>query len=466
MSREHFLSGLELDELATGVPPTPEQKAILDASPELREQLKVRKQGFDAWPDLDERRSLASLRTGLSQMPDPPQGFWRRAFLPVDWADPRDRRWALVWTRLGSGLVGATAGVLVAAVFLGFFDRSAPVPSGSSTVVSEAAKSAPEPALAKIPIRALRLADGSTVDADPESKVVVEQVAEKAVAVRLDEGRARFAVTPNKERTFEVRVGKLIVQVLGTNFVVNRGERGVGVRVIEGLVQVKWPGGLRALGAQEETEVSYDEINNVAKIAPLEAPQSFLRSEQTKKRAKARKSRAKMRQQSTDSVQGSGSGGQQTSSSETWQSLVRQGQHYAAYEALRDTEHRVSNTVGELLLAADAARFSGHTADAVRYLQKILDEHGTDKNAALAAFTLGMMYLRNLKNPKKAVDLFQRVRALEPDGPLAGDALAREVQTWTQLGEATKARALAEEYLRKYPSGPRSKSVKHFGGIP
>jgi RNA polymerase sigma factor (sigma-70 family) len=54
---------------------------------------------------------------------------------------------------------------------------------------------------------------------------------------------------------------------------------------------------------------------------------------------------------------------------------------------------------------------------------------------------------------------------LAPDGPLAEDALAREVEAWSRCGEVEIARARATTYSQRYPRGRRAQMVRRFGGL-
>ena len=126
---------------------------------------------------------------------------------------------------------------------------------------------------------------------------------------------------------------------------------------------------------------------------------------------------------------------------------------------------RLISDAAELMLAADAARYSGHPAEAAKYLQAVIDKHATNSRAPLAAYTLGGMYLRTLKDPPRAAELFAKARALAPNGALAADALAREVEARFRAGDPARARTLAEEYLSRYPNGSAKRAVKRHGGI-
>lgn len=159
----------------------------------------------------------------------------------------------------------------------------------------------------------------------------------------------------------------------------------------------------------------------------------------------------------------------------TWQQLAHDGQfekaYSVAYGASESAGHQTPPTplgAGELLLLADVARLSHHPADAVSPLTRLLSNHATDPRAPLAAFTLGRVLLDDLGRPREAADAFRRVQTLElqgPDGPLAQDALAREVEAWSRAGEPQRAKERAQEYVRHYPTGRRLRSVRHYGEL-
>ena len=115
--------------------------------------------------------------------------------------------------------------------------------------------------------------------------------------------------------------------------------------------------------------------------------------------------------------------------------------------------------VASLLESADGARANGHPEDALAPLRKIIAEHANDSRAGLAAFTLGRV-LSEMNRSKEAADAFAVARA--HGGPMAADALGREVVARSRAGEASRASELADEYLRLYPRGDRAREVERF----
>ena len=114
------------------------------------------------------------------------------------------------------------------------------------------------------------------------------------------------------------------------------------------------------------------------------------------------------------------------------------------------------------MLAADAARLSGHPEQAVGYLRRVSTEHSSDSRAPLAAFTLGRLLLSQLGRPGEAAEAFALARRLRPAGSLSEDALAREAEARQRAGSGSRARALASEYLTSYPRGKHHSTMQRL----
>jgi hypothetical protein len=117
--------------------------------------------------------------------------------------------------------------------------------------------------------------------------------------------------------------------------------------------------------------------------------------------------------------------------------------------------------VAPLLRAADDARAAGHPESALDPLRRVIAEHPSDSRAGLAAFTLGRV-LDELDRPKEAADAFAIARA--HGGPMAADALGREVVARSRAGDQQRALELGNEYLQLYPRGDRAREVLRVTG--
>lgn len=96
-------------------------------------------------------------------------------------------------------------------------------------------------------IRAVRLADGSVVTLDTDSRIAVRFEGPRR-EVTLLSGRARFAVAHDAARPFVVIAGERAVVATGTLFDVRIRPSGLEVTLIEGGVDLQWTGAPSAGG--------------------------------------------------------------------------------------------------------------------------------------------------------------------------------------------------------------------------
>jgi transmembrane sensor len=241
----------------------------------------------------------------------------------------------------------------------------------------------------------------------------------------LRAGGARFSVPHDPDHPFVVAAGDVTIEDLGTTFTVRylSADR-LKIAVEEGRVRV------RAVGT--DTEVPAGATLEVPVSPAVEGPRTESRPAGV--------------------------------AASSWRPLAERGQYEEARRALRKAgPSAVRDDTADLLLAADAARLSGHPAEAVPYLERVLRGHARDPRTGLAAFTLGRVLLDELGRPSEAVDAFALARS--SGGPLAEDALAREVEALSRAGDVTRSRELALLYRRLYPNGRRAKAVSRFGGL-
>jgi hypothetical protein len=241
----------------------------------------------------------------------------------------------------------------------------------------------------------------------------------------LRTGGARFTAPHDAEHPFVVVARDVVVEDIGTTFTVQylTGDR-LEIAVEQGRVKVRAHG--------EETEI--------AAGARLEVPVLPAAPEEP------------------NHVQASGP------AVSSWRPLAEKGQYDEAHSALKKAgPNAVRDETGDLLLAADVARLGGYPAEAVPYLERVVRAHARDPRSGLASFTLGRVLLDELGRPGEAAEAFARARAA--GGPLAEDALAREVEAASRAGDVTRSRELARQYQTLYPKGRRAKAVSRFGGL-
>jgi transmembrane sensor len=268
---------------------------------------------------------------------------------------------------------------------------------------------------------AVRLRDGSiALPLEAGSTLALVREAPERVELSLGRGRARFDVVPKPERAFLVSAGDVTVTVLGTAFTVERVADRVGVTVERGTVRVDWKVGTRLLRKGES-----------GWFPPLlveGAPAAVSKDEGAPPRPRLA------------------------------------AKHDPEPRHLAGREAPVETAEG-LLAQADAERLAGRPERGATLLRRLLRDHGRDKRAPLAAFTLGRLLLIELDRPREAAAAFAEVRVLAPGGSFAEDALAREVEAWQRVGDVGKMRARAREYVQLYPDGRRVDTVRILGEI-
>ena len=246
---------------------------------------------------------------------------------------------------------------------------------------------------------------------------------------RIQEGSVRFETFAPSDQQLIVQVGDVVIEDIGTIFVVEAVETDrARVTVEEGIVVVRWPGGTQHITAPNE-----------GVFPPL------LNSTTGKNARRDLRIAAERARKST------------------WRTHARAGRYAAALQLIDEDESRVRAKVDDWLLAADVMRRTAQPARAVRYLEQIVEHHPGDDRVSLAAFTMGRVFLDELGRPRQAARAFAAAGARS--GPLAEEACVREVEAWHKAGEPEAARQAALLYLERFPKGPSARRVQVLGGI-
>ena len=275
------------------------------------------------------------------------------------------------------------------------------------------------------------------------------------IQLRLETGAARFEVVPNLKRRFAVAAGAVQVLVVGTAFDVERSGDRVRVAVSHGKVRVRSTAGEAFVQAGESRW--FDQAGAPAAEAAVAANRSRAA---TPAGAKARALHASRSAQEESAVPSA----REELPRLDWRTLNDSGDYVRAYELLVQGAH-VDDDAEALMDAADAARLSNHPEAAAKYLGRVLANHRASAATPLAAFTLGRVLLERLARPSEAAEAFAVARELAPQGSLAQDALAREVEAWSKAGRSEEAYRRAHQFLQLYPQSRRAPAVKQYGGL-
>jgi transmembrane sensor len=290
--------------------------------------------------------------------------------------------------------------------------------------------------------------DGSKVALSVETCLETLENDGHALMMLLRTGAAAFDVRPNGPRRWSIECGLATVEVVGTRFSIERAPSLVRVNVEHGIVLVRsdrLPDRVQRLTDGQSVEIG---------DGPLIPPPPPAASSPQPTGADA-------------ATYGTSSVGKRSPDppAADWRALAQSGAYAQAYVALGSAGLRSvlqSGAVTDLLTVADIARSSGHPAEAVAPLVRVVEEHPDDARAPLAAFTLGRLELDTLGDPARAAESFRRAIALGIPKTLLEDAYARLVEARARAGQRDAAREAAADYGRRFPGGRRAGAVARW----
>ncbi|MEM7675263.1 MAG: FecR domain-containing protein, partial [Myxococcota bacterium] len=330
-------------------------------------------------------------------------------------------------------VLGAAAAVSIAAliaVFV-FTDRAQKVKSdpadGQRLTVESYVQRTEEPIASP---QLIHFPDGSSATLlTSHTELRMESVSDASLELTMSAGEARFDVKPNPGRLFRVRSAGLRIEVLGTSFTVRTDRHQTSVSVHEGRVAVHQADRRNIL--TEGMSLKFDHALAPEAKTPPSVESSSPAPSAPVAPAAPRRQRRRDRPRSTKPAPS----------------------RKLSFEARREEIRR-------LLAAADVDRFRGQPEEAVRKLQQIVRRYASHPQAVPAAFMLGRVLRRELGAPRQAADAFANAYRLDPEGTLADDALANEVECWAAVGQARKARERAKVYVQRFPGGRNGDRVR------
>ncbi|MBC8131535.1 MAG: FecR domain-containing protein [Deltaproteobacteria bacterium] len=394
----------------------------------------------------------------------------------------------------GRRLIGVTAVAAFAVLALMLvrgFGRSQPERESERRIsfvvfADGASKAAGDPAvgdtLAKRPTRLptrVAFSDGSEVVLQPGARGTVVATTTRGARVRLDEGRARFAVTHRPQADWSVDVGPFVVLVHGTVFDLDWAKHSgtFVVDLIAGAITVKgpMPGGQVTLTAgQRLTAAASTGRSQIGQIGPigygLETPSDSGPQIDPALPDLANTSPVKRspRHRHADPGRAAPKGGQLESASAasrlgriaevaaTWEARVATGAFQSVVadaDAMGVGRCLAYAPVGALGALADAARYVRRTDLARRAFLAERSRFGGTVAAHDAAFLIGRLAEDASGNTREALLWYDRYLEEGERGTYASEALGRKMLALDRLGQDADARSTAETYLETYPHG-------------
>ncbi len=305
--------------------------------------------------------------------------------------------------------------------------------------------------------REFALSDGSSIRLGANAHVEPLQSSGDTFSAIVRQGHADFDVRPGGPRRWVIECGLATVEVVGTTFACELAPGRLRVLVQRGVVLVRGervPDRARRLAAGESLEIS-EELqdrppDSTGTGDPLALPENLVASSPTgTERAVGGPVREKDKARTTGPS--------------TWRVLAQRGRNDEAFATLgAEGVRRESRRLGvdDLLALADVARLSGHPAEAVLPLERILAEFTQDAQAPLAAFALGRLQLDSLGHAQAAVSAFRKALDLGIPRSLREDVRARLVEAYARSGDAGAAQHAADAYFGEFPDGRYTRAIQ------
>lgn len=327
----------------------------------------------------------------------------------------------------------------------------------------------------------IKLADASEIRLDKGASVEPLLSSGSRFELLLRHGSAEFSVTPRGPRRWVIEAGFATVEVVGTVFRVERKADRVNVSVSRGTVLVRGegvpdrvqrltaghsisvgrsaataavPAGEPIVTPTERSEAATVEVGAITFGAA--APEATAEMVVTEHEVAAAAEQALPRRAPP---------GRQEA---PWHKHLTRGEFDTAYTTLGQTgllrEVQRTEDPQRLLELADVARLSGHPVESVKPLDRLLSLHPESPHAGIAAFTLGRVYLDQLKQPAQAAKAFEQAITLHPPHALLADCHVRLVEAYARAGDLDSAERAASRYRTLFPAGRQLTDLSRWTG--
>jgi len=304
----------------------------------------------------------------------------------------------------------------------------------------------------------IALSDGSHIRLLPGARMEPLESTGATFSAIVAQGRADFDVRPGGPRHWTIECGLATVEVVGTEFSCERGPGRLRVEVRHGVVLVhgeRVPERVRRLSAGESLDIKEETDRSMAMVGNALDPAAL--RERTDSQEAVDEATVEMANRGDSQPRAHGS------VARPWRYLARRGRHEDAYaalgpEGLRRESKRLG--VNDLLALADVARLSGHPAEAVMPLDRIIGDFANDVQAPLAAFALGRLELDSLGHAQAAASAFRKALTLGIPRSLREDVRARLVEACSLSGDSRAAQRAADAYLDEFPKGRHVQAIQ------
>jgi hypothetical protein len=308
----------------------------------------------------------------------------------------------------------------------------------------------------------IRFSDGSELRLDPGSDTHIRALDEHGGRVSIDEGTARVAIAKRPGAAWTVAAGPYTVQVTGTAFSVqwSKKEQAFEIAMVSGSVIVSGPlvgsgmtlrAGQRIRTGLVNGKLELDTTDGVrAKASSATSPPLDLDA---------------LTPGAMDAPPAPGSAGLPGGALD-WSRRAAQGEFAAVIEAAerRGLENTLTTaSLADLAALADSARYARRGSLAKRVLLAERKRFPASAAARDAAFFLGRLAE---DDGSGALEWYDRYLSDSPRGTYASQALGRKMMLVYQQRGLANARAIADDYLARFPSGPYAAAARRIQDEP
>jgi ferric-dicitrate binding protein FerR (iron transport regulator) len=416
-------------------------------------------------PPLDRAVSELVALAEKSVQPTPPEQLTRRwAKLRLKLARTKEPRRGV----LAPVFAAATIALIVGAAWLFVRGRTAKLSydvDGGSVVSGGFVKSSADA------VTTLRFSDGTNVALAKRSKVRLLSTEADGPKVSIDDGEARVRVFHREGTRWLFDAGPFTIVVKGTSFVVRWSETDKWLRLYlkSGAVAVSGPLPSGELMVREGQELSVRLREGEIVLRDDEDARSL----DWERHAEPQRAEPQAAQSPVGAIaqppepRAAKPVHRREDAARNWSDKLASGktkQILDEAQTLGDAAIE-EGTSADLDALADAARYNGKDELALRALLAQRRRFAGGPRAARAAFLLGRLE-EAAGRPSKALEWFDGYLREAPSGPYASEALGSKMGVLQRVYGNDKARAVAEEYLRRFPGGSYSAAAQALTARP
>lgn len=306
--------------------------------------------------------------------------------------------------------------------------------------------------------------------------------------VGIEHGSALVEVTPDTGRLWEVEAGPFLVTVKGTAFTLSwdPADEQFELRLLRGRVVVSGPvsGGELTLKSGQRLLVSLPQARTVitedvasSAIGVHEPPPPNAVSVETAPAASSQPpastnsvptSESNPRQRSPEKpalsvAREARSTGEKALTARRWTDDLANGRWDAIIAAAEQQGIAAilsSASSEDLFALANAARYRRRSSLAHDALQALRRRYPQSPRALDAVFLLGRVQEARGSGFDRALAWYEEYLAKAPNGAYAAEALGRKMTILNKTAQRNRAKAIAKDYLRRFPEGSHAGSAR------